>query len=239
MKTYPIYLDDSYQKEMDATILEVIPEGNEKYRLLLDKTVFYPMGGGQATDQGVLSSSTWNGQVYQVIMKDGEIWHYVSSESTPASGLTLHGVINWDRRYSNMKKHSAGHIVDFSMYLLGYSPTPLIPIKGDHDKKLHIVYQGTLDKDIKGALQEKTDELVSKNLQFSWAFKSYEEIKEDAIYLQPYLPTNKPLRALKLDTVGSVADGGTQLHTTSEVGKVIITEIRTEDNTTIVSYDLA
>lgn len=183
MQTQTLYLDDSYLKEMDAQILEIQPESDGKYRLLLDKTVFYPMGGGQATDQGKLTSHTWNGDVYQVMMKDGEIWHYVSSSTTPASGLTVHGVINWDRRYKNMQRHSAGHIVDFAMYQLGYSPTALVPFRGDHDKKLYIMYQGTLDKDIKQELEDKTNELVEKNLQFSWIFQSYSDLQKEAIYL--------------------------------------------------------
>ncbi len=51
MQTSPHYLDDSYLKEMDAKIMDVKPDGNN-FRVLLDKTVFYPMGGGQPTDQG-------------------------------------------------------------------------------------------------------------------------------------------------------------------------------------------
>jgi Ser-tRNA(Ala) deacylase AlaX len=238
MQTQQLYLDDSYLKEMEAQILEIQPEGNGKYRLVLDKTVFYPMGGGQATDQGKLTSSTWNGDVYQVMMKDGELWHYVNSTTTPASGLTVHGEINWDRRYKNMQKHSAGHIVDFAMYQLGYSPITLVPFRGDHDKKLYIMYQGTLDTDIKQELQNKTNELVEKDLKFSWLFQPYEELQKEAIYLQPGLPTNKPLRTLRLDTVGAVADGGTQVHSTKEVGKIIIVSIEKNEGNTIVNYQL-
>lgn len=238
MQTQQLYLDDSYLKEMDTQILEIQPEGDGKYRLLLDKTVFYPMGGGQATDQGKLTSTTWTGDVYQVIMKDGEIWHYVNSSTTPASGLIVHGVINWDRRHKNMQKHSAGHIVDFAMYQLGYSPTNLVPYRGDHDKKLYIMYQGTLDKDIKQELENKTNELVEKNLQFSWLFQPYSDLKKEAIYLQPGLPTNKPLRTLRLETVGAVADGGTQVRSTKEVGKITIPSIQQNDGNTIVTYQL-
>ena len=103
MKTQTIYLEDSYAKEMDTQILEILPEGQGKYRLLLDKTVFYPMGGGQPTDQGTLSTDTWSANVYQVMMKDGEIWHYINSPTSPQIGETIHGTINWDRRYKNMK----------------------------------------------------------------------------------------------------------------------------------------
>jgi len=52
MKTKQFYLDDSYAKEMDATVLEVLPEQGGRWRLILDQTVFYPMGGGQPTGSG-------------------------------------------------------------------------------------------------------------------------------------------------------------------------------------------
>jgi len=238
MKTTLTYLEDSYAKEMDAQILEVQPEGNNRWRLLLDKTVFYPMGGGQPTDQGELTSSDWSGIVYQVIMKDGEIWHYVESEQAPAQGITIHGIINWGRRYQNMKTHSAGHVVDFAMYLLGYSPNKVKPLKGDHGKKPYIVYAGIIDIDVTKQLEEKSNEIVNKGLNFTCQFVPLSELEKDAIYLQPGLPTNKPLRKLTLEGVGSVADGGTQVKNTSEVGKIIIPSITTQDENTIISYSL-
>jgi Ser-tRNA(Ala) deacylase AlaX len=238
MKTQLLYLDDSYQKEMDAQILEVVPDGERKYKIILDKTVFYAMGGGQPTDQGKLTSNTWSGDVYQVLIKDGELWHFVNTQTAPKVGDTVHGVIDWDRRYKNMRYHTAGHIVDFALHLIGYSPNKLSPMKADHGKKPFIIYQGILQKEIKQQLQDKVNELISKDLKFSWEFQPYENLQKEAIYLQPGLPTNKPLRTFRLETVGAVADGGTQLHSTSEAGKVIVDEIATETDTTIIHYSL-
>ena len=232
MKTQALYLEDSYAKEMDAKVLEVYPEGEKRWRVMLDKTVFYPMGGGQPTDQGKLNEMS----VYQVMMKDGEIWHYVQSENAPAVGLAVHGVIDWDRRYKNMRVHSGGHVVDFAMYLLGYSPKSLLPLKGDHGKKPYIVYGGVLDKDIAKDLEEKSNELVMSALLFSTAFVPLEELEKDAIYLQPGLPANKPLRKLTLEGVGSVADGGTQVKNTSEVGTITISSVTQENGNTVVVY---
>lgn len=236
MKTQQIYLEDSYQKETISEVLEVQPENGERYRVILDKTVFYPMGGGQATDQGKLEGDNWSAEVYQVLYKDGEIWHFVKSETPPKEGMMVKTTIHWDRRYKNMKIHSAGHIIDFAMHLLGYSPSKLMPMKADHDKNPHIVYQGTLDEDIKQKLQDKTNELVAKNLEFSWYFQPLEDLKKEAIYLQPGLPTNKPLRTLKLEGVGVVADGGTQVKHTGEVGNITIDSIEQTNGLTLVKY---
>ena len=78
--------------------------------------------------------------------------------------------------------------------------------------------------------------MVEKDLQFSWLFQPYEDLQKEAIYLQPGLPTNKPLRTLRLETVGAVADGGTQIHSTKEVGNITITRIETKEGNTVVHY---
>lgn len=236
MKTQQIYLEDSYAKEMDAQILDVYPEGEKRWRLILDKTTFYPMGGGQPTDQGFLTGEGWSGKVYQMLNKDGEIGHYVESDAAPVVGLAVHGVIDWDRRYKNMRVHSAGHVVDFAMYQLGYSPKILSPMKGDHGKKPFIVYVGVLGKDITRELEDKSNELVAGALSFATAIVPLEELQKDAIYLQPGLPANKPLRKLTLAGVGSVADGGTQVRNTSEVGSITIPSVTEENGNTVVTY---
>ena len=237
MKTQLLYLEDSYLKEMETKILEVKPDGNG-WKVILDKTVFYPMGGGQPTDQGALTSENWRGDVYQVLMKEGEVWHYLKAKTLLTVGMKVHGVINWDRRYKNMRVHSAGHVIDFAMYLLGYSPNTLMPFKGDHGKKPYIVYLGALNEDIKQKLEDKANELVGKNLKFSTLFQPIAALQKEAIYLQPGLPINKPLRTLRLETVGAVADGGTQVASTQEVGKVSISAIESKDGNTEVLYSL-
>ena len=238
MKTKLIYLEDSYVKEMEATILEVSPLSQNQWRVVLDQTVFYAFGGGQPFDQGTLTNDNLKAKVIEVLLKDGEIWHYIKSQTEPKVGDKVHGVIDWERRYKNMRYHSAGHIIDFALYLLGYSPKQLVPAKADHGKKPYIIYNGVLTEDIKQKLQEKVDELIAKDLKFSWEFQPYEALQKEAIYLQANLPTNKPLRTLRLETVGAVADGGTQIHSTSEAGKVLVDSVETQVDTTVIKYSL-
>lgn len=124
------------------------------------------------------------------------------------------------------------------MYLLGYSPKLLHPWKGDHGKKPFVLYQGVLNKDIKNELQKKVDELTSQDLKFSWSFEPLEALEKEAIYLQPGLPKNKPLRALRLNGIGAVADGGTIVSSTQEVGKILILSIDTSEAETTIRYQL-
>lgn len=135
-----------------------------------------------------------------------------------------------------MKLHSAGHIIDFAMYLLGYSPKILLPMRAEHNKNPHILYQGVLSEDIKQKLEDETNELVDRNLEFTWYFQPLEDLQKEAIYLQPGLPADKPLRTLKLEGVGAVADGGTQVKNTGEVGRIKIDSIEEENGSTLVKY---
>lgn len=236
--TIPLYLDNAYLKEMTANIVEVVQEGDKRWQVVLDQTVFYPMGGGQPTDQGKLFSDGWEGKVYQVLLKGDKIIHYVEGGQPPPVGSSLKGIIDWERRYLHMRLHSAAHVVDFALFLLGYSPSPLMPLKGDSGKKPTIWYQGTIEKDFREELEKKAADLVSQNLVFSFSFESLEEMERKAIYLQPGLPKNKPLRLLTLEGVGSVADGGTQVHRTAEVGKISILPLEQKDGVTLIQYRL-
>lgn len=237
MKTKPIYLEQPYLKELEATILEVSADKEGVWKVILDQTIFYPMGGGQPTDQGKLLLSNGEAlEVYQVLHKEGQINHYIKTNSPPGAGTKVKCLIDWERRYKNMKVHSAAHVIDFALYLLGYSPNILKPLKGDHGKNALIIYGGSLGKDIKAELQAKVDELIAKNIKFSWSFEQFADLEKEALYLQPGLPTHKPLRALRLEGIGTVADGGTIVAQTSEVGKVIITSIEDNGQETRIHY---
>jgi Ser-tRNA(Ala) deacylase AlaX len=236
--TTPLYLYDAYLKEAEATILSVMKDGENKWQIVLNQTIFYPRGGGQSTDQGIIFTENWKGKIYQALLKGDKIIHYVESEEPPLVGTPIKMLINFDRRYLHMRLHSAGHVVDFALHLLGYSPQHLMPISGDHGKKAFICYQGVINNDFREELEKKANELIEQNLDFSYRFVELENVGAECIYLQTGLPKNKPLRLLTLSGVGSVADGGTQVNKTSEVGKISIPLIEIKDEMTFIHYRL-
>lgn len=135
MTTTPVYMTDPYVKVLNAKIIKVIEENGGQYKIILDQTIFYPMGGGQATDQGrIILEDDSQIEVFQVMLMDGEIYHFVKSSFQPNENTNVKLELNWDIRLKNMQLHTAGHIIDFAMYRLGYSPSKLIPLKGDHNK---------------------------------------------------------------------------------------------------------
>ncbi len=226
METEPIYLIDPYAREVESELKEVLPESAGRWRVRLARTVFYPMGGGQPTDQGRLEWAEGSAKVYQVMLKEGDIWHYIETATPPAEGTAVHGEIDWARRLQNMRVHTAGHLIDYALYRLGYVPANLAPTKADHGKKAFVQYAGSIGAGLDATqLETETNRLIAENLEFSWEFVSLEQLQTDAIYLQPGLPTGKPLRKLSLEKLGSVADGGTILRRTSEVGAVKVNRI--------------
>jgi phenylalanyl-tRNA synthetase alpha chain len=249
MKTEPIYLLEPYTKEVETIILSVDKLENKpnEFKIILESTVFYPIGGGQPTDQGILHfEDSSEAEVYDVVLRDGEIWNYIrfnnSQNKNVEVGDKVKGILNWERRYKNMKIHSAGHVVDFAMYKLGFTPNKLSPFKGDHGKKPSLIYK-IIDENVdlynlKDKLQETSNELVDQNINFSWEFKSYEDLEATAIYLQPGLPSNKPLRALTLEGVGTVADGGTIVNSTKEVGPVNIDQVEKKEDELHIMYSV-
>jgi len=103
--THLLYLTDHYLKEFDARVLSV--DGDI---VSLDRTAFYPTGGGQPNDTGILRWSDVESRVVDVSKKAGTVLHKLGG-NLPAVGETVHGVIDWDRRYTFMRYHSALHVL--------------------------------------------------------------------------------------------------------------------------------
>ena len=105
--TEKIFEKDSYLREFDAVVQECIKvEGRHKmYDVVLDRTCFYPEGGGQPADRGVLDGA----DVLDVQLKNGTIFHRVDTELP--MGTKVRGKIDWRQRFSNMQQHSGEHIL--------------------------------------------------------------------------------------------------------------------------------
>lgn len=104
-------IDACYEKEFEATVSMARPDWVQ-----LDQTLFYPLGGGQDWDVGVLE--TEDGQRLEVteVTKRGPVKHVVGTEHGLEEGAKLRGVIDWDRRYAHMRMHTAQHLVSGVAY---------------------------------------------------------------------------------------------------------------------------
>lgn len=124
METKKLFYDNAYQVEFEATVLFCGKE-SQRYFVILDQTAFYPEGGGQPSDQGILvwrdRKSFEEKQTYvsDVQYKEENIRHYV--EFPVEVGTQVKGNIIWDRRFDLMQQHSGEHLVSgFIHKLYGY-----------------------------------------------------------------------------------------------------------------------
>ena len=116
---------DSYMREFDATVTGVTPKG-----VVLDRTTFYPGGGGQPSDTGELIAGSDSYTVKKLSRVDGRIVHELGGESLP-EGTEVRGRIDWERRYQLMRTHTALHILcgvvwrDYGAQVTGGDMKPL------------------------------------------------------------------------------------------------------------------
>ncbi|MGD2207669.1 MAG: alanyl-tRNA editing protein, partial [Anaerolineae bacterium] len=103
--TEQIYHKDSYRKEFDATVT-----GVDGRAVILDRTVFYPGGGGQPHDVGTLTWEGGSARVVKVKKQGSEVWHTLAGDA-PSEGAAVHGVLDWERRHQLMRTHTALHVL--------------------------------------------------------------------------------------------------------------------------------
>lgn len=137
MMTTKLYQIDTYLKEWDARILAAKPTADGDYLIQLDQTAFFPEGGGQGADHGVIQVSSQGSQdvAFSVVdaQEDGDlIWHTVclpdpadgSSEPTGelctilSEGCKVHCILDWDRRFEHMQRHCGEHLLSGAFYRL-------------------------------------------------------------------------------------------------------------------------
>jgi len=227
--TEAIYLSNSTLIKDSAKVVEV-----GKDFIILDRTIFYPQGGGQPSDKGIIRSASAELNVKSVEYNGGNIKHIGSFKNVFNVGDSVELEIDQDLRLKHTQWHTAGHLVD----LVAREQYPeLIPVRGMHGigKKLFIEYEGqhTLDIDkLNSNLKSLTDSHPSIQTQFV----TLEELKKMANWLPAKLPTSKKLRILSIGEHYHIPDGGTQLKTGDVIWPITVTSIEHTVNSTLIHY---
>ncbi len=156
-------IEANYIKEFDATVTK-----NKKDYISLDKTAFYPLGGGQPSDTGHMVWGEKQVKVKEVIKKGNTVKHILEGEK-PSAGTKIHAYIDWSKRYDHMKMHTAQHILSGIIFDKYNARTVGNQIYADYSRvDFHPVKFS--DEDLKDIVT-KFNEIVSKNLPV----KIYEE----------------------------------------------------------------
>jgi len=226
--TQPLYQTDSYLKEFSATVIAV---DAEQHAVILDRTAFYPGGGGQANDTGRLLLDGAELAVTKVKRAGGQILHWLDKDAAlPAVGSTVQGRLDWQRRYALMRTHTAMHILcgvvwrDYGAQVTGGN---MEPGKGRMDfefatlrKELVVEIEASCNAEVAAARQVSVRILPREE-----AFQIPDLIRTKINLLPPGITE---MRTVELAGLDLQADGGTHVANTREVGRIRITNYKSK-----------
>jgi misacylated tRNA(Ala) deacylase len=218
MTTETLFREDSYLKVCEATVLKA----GEK-AVVLNRTVFYPTGGGQPGDTGTLSWKSGSAIVVDTRYgEDGNIEHVLAAGSpVPASGTSVTATLDWDRRYRHMRMHTGLHLLG-SVLRYGVTGGNI----SEQKSRLDFDMEETIDKDhVNAQLQELVDGNHAVSCQ--WITDAELDAQPELVRtmsVQPPRGAGK-VRLLKIDAVDLQPCGGTHLKSTSEVGAIRVGKV--------------
>ena len=209
--------DDSYLKEFDATVTAVTAAG-----VVLDRSAFYPGGGGQPSDTGMLGAGDDLYAVKRVSRQDGQQVHQIDGPDRPEVGSRVQGVIDWERRYQLMRTHTALHVLcgvvwrDYGAQVTGGNMEPLTARMDFEFDRMSAEFaadvEALINKEVEAARPVEVRSLSRKE-----AFKIPDLIRTKINLLPPAI---KQVRIVDIVGLDLQADGGTHVANTSEVGHI-------------------
>ncbi|MBS3051021.1 MAG: alanyl-tRNA editing protein [Candidatus Aenigmarchaeota archaeon] len=213
--TEALYMKDSYLKEFEAKVVEM--NGDQ---VILDRTAFYPQGGGQPNDLGTLESGGKSFNVINVTKSSGTIFHHVAPGGLSV-GDSVVGKIDWTRRYRLMRMHTAAHIIDAVLYKEAgalCTGNQLGVDKSRIDFSLDVIDREKMQHFIDMS-NEEAGKCIGVKIYF---MKREEALKIPGIVkLAAAMPPSVDnLRIVEIPDIDMQADGGTQVANTKEIGKI-------------------
>jgi misacylated tRNA(Ala) deacylase len=230
MMTKLLYYQDAYCQNFEATITGVETQDG-KTRIALDRTAFYPGGGGQPNDEGTLTLAGNSYPVVKVNKDGGQIWHTLAQEvPNLAIGDAVQGELNWERRYSLMRTHTAMHILcgvvwrDYGASVTGGN---MDPGSGRMDFEF-----ASLTREMISEIEAKCNAEVAagravrdKNLPRAEAFEIPDLIRTKINLLPEGISEVRTVELVGLDLQ---ADGGTHVRNTQEVGQMKVVDYKSK-----------
>lgn len=219
-----LFLTDAYVKEFEAAVTAQVEGG-----VVLDRTAFYPGGGGQPCDFGTLATGEQVWTVSKVKKVSGKVVHLIQGE-LPVVGTAVSAKLDWTRRYQLMRTHTAMHILcgvvwrDYGASVTGGNMDPL---KGRMDFEFETMRQ-ELVKEIETAVNQEVTaarDTKVKILPRDEAFQIPDLIRTKINLLPAGI---KEVRTVELVGLDLQADGGTHVNNTSEVGPIRIVNYKSK-----------
>jgi len=219
-----LYQTDSYLKDFSAVVTAI---DEEKHGVLLDRTAFYPGGGGQPNDLGDLIVGD---KTYKLTKVERGNIHVVEGDDMPAVGTQIHGVLDWERRYQLMRTHTAMHILcgvvwrDYGAQVTGGNMEPLQGRMDFEFERLQKELVGEIEQKINAEIAAVRD-LRVKILPREEAFAIPDLIRTKINLLPEGITEVRTVEIVGLDLQ---ADGGTHVANTREVGRLRISDYKSK-----------
>lgn len=222
MVTEQLYYADSYLQKFEAIVADVRPDG-----VILDRSAFYPLGGGQPCDTGELRA---NGQVWPVVAvkRQGAFIVHRLDGVAPSPGTSVRGVLDWDLRYRYMRLHTALHALSGVVWI-GWKAD----VTGSHiyDDGLRARMDFSLEAVRINELRDEIERRLNDELEAAREIRAYELPRAEALTLPDLIRTHVNLvpehiariRIVEIQGLDRQADGGTHVANTREVGRVMVT----------------
>ena len=211
-----LYYSESYLKQFEATVTDVVAGG-----VVLNRTAFYVGGGGQPADSGALTVGSREYSVTGIKRVEGQFVHLISGE-LPSQSSIVKGQIDWERRYLLMRTHSALHILcgvvwrDYGARVTGGD---MKPGEGRMDFEFESFSAEFVDE-----LEAKVNAEVEKHREIRINHLSREEADQEPDLIRTkvnLLPSDiQEIRTIDIDGLDLQADGGTHVANTQEVGTI-------------------
>ncbi len=225
-----LYLRDAYLGAFDAMVVDVRVHDDETVGVALDRTAFYPTGGGQPHDTGVL-----DGRAVINVGKDGETaWHTVTDGAGLVVGSTVHGEIDWIRRHRLMRTHSALHVlggVVWNRWGALATGNNMEPLSARIDYEFDPLPEG-FARDLEQAINQEI--ALDRRIEISFLPTAAAAVDPDLIRTKANLIPGWVTDVRVVDIVGldKQTDGGTHVRSTGEIGvvRVVKTESKGKGN---------
>ncbi|AAY61628.1 threonyl and Alanyl tRNA synthetase second additional domain protein [Rickettsia felis str. Pedreira] len=233
--TIQLYLNNTYLFESKASILNYGEDEKGKF-IILDQTIFYPQGGGQPSDQGVIQNDYFEANVTLVRQVDTEIRHYIGAASNeiPINSI-INCLVDKNRRMLNSRYHTAAHLLGNIVEIL----YPMLKAVKGHSfpGEAYVEFQGDVPVDVT-QIQNTVDQTIAKNNKTE-IFETDPISFEQQFYKLPYIiPENKKFRVMRIGDMAPVPCGGTHLSSTTEIGKILIGKVKLKNNIVRISYEV-
>ncbi|UCE39715.1 MAG: alanyl-tRNA editing protein [Thermoplasmata archaeon] len=210
-------IEGNYIKEFDAKVVKK----KDNY-VVLDKSAFYPLGGGQPSDTGVLR---WPGGESRVaeVQKKGIIKHIITGDLPEGD---VHGTLDWEKRYGHMKMHTAQHVISGVVYDLFNARTVGNQIHADYSRV--DFYPISLSDDDLKKIEDASNEVIQRNSPVKIYAEERESLEKRTDPLRSNLdliPSSiKTLRIVEIEGFDVCPCAGTHVKSTQELGTLQITK---------------